>query len=509
MLDGANGKEAKMKKKILALLMAAALTLGVCAPAVADEGSYTLTLDKAQPGHTYTVYQIFTGDLHVTESETILSNVVWGSGVTESGRTHFGSAAEKADALEEGGASAAELFAAEVADYLGDSAGSVTISAGKTTGSISGLAAGYYLVKTTGVTAEDGVYTYYVMKVVKDTTATMKSDVPSVDKVIVEDGVEFDVVDKNVGDAVEFKLTATMPSTFEGYESYEVIFHDTLSAGLTFEKDTVKVMLGDKDVTDAFVVTSDSSSLTIACDNVLAEKVGASAGSSIVVTYRAVLNSNAELGNPGNPNTVYLEYSNDPNCGGSGSKPTGKTPEDKVVVFTYELDTTKVDGSNPDTKLEGAEFVLYRGQDSSLEYAKVTDGRVSGWTSSKDEASTFTSGSDGLFKIAGLDAGAYYLKETKAPAGYNLIEEPIKFVIEAELSKDELTLTKLTITVDGNDESGNCDTGVVSMTVKNNKGPVLPETGGIGTTLFYAVGGLLVVGAVVLLIMRRRAGSEE
>lgn len=513
-----------MKKRVLALLMAAALTLGICVPAFGDEDSYTLTLTNAQPGHTYTAYQIFAGDLHVTDEETVLSNVVWGSGVTETGQTHFGDAAAKAEALEKGGASAVESFAAELASYLNTAAGSVVIPSNATQGSISGLLAGYYLVKTTDVTEEDGVYTYYIMKVVKNTEAKIKADVPSVDKAIVEGGSDHDAVDANIGDAVTFKLTATMPSTFEGYKTYKVVFHDTLSSGLTFDEDSVKVEIFEKDattgkdVTEFFEVGEEPGELTFTCDNILfAEGVNASPESSIVVTYEATLNSGAEIGDPGNPNKVYLEYSNNPNWDASSApagedEPTGKTPEEKVVVFTYELDVTKTDKGEVN-KLQGAEFVLYHGEGSSIEYAQVIDGKLSGWTSNESEASKLTSDSNGFFKVIGLDAGTYYLKETKAPAGYNLIKVPIKLVIAATLNTSEapVALAKLTISVDDKTaEDGDISTGVVSMTVENNKGPVLPETGGIGTTLFYVVGGALVIGAAVLLVVRRRAaGSEE
>lgn len=514
MPDAANGKEAKMKKKVLALLVAAALTLGVCAPAFG--ASVTNGTD-----HDYDAYQVFKGTQ--PKADPALGDIDWGSGVDgdalladlKSSETFGGlyedclTARDVANVLSryEDKSPEAQAFANAAAGHLTEV--KTPIDSGMTEVS---LDAGYWLlVDTSNVDGKHDAKNPALLQVTgkENVSISKKYEVPSVEKSIIEGDADVKVSDASIGDEIMFKLTATMPSTFEGYESYKVVFHDTLSAGLAFKNGTVKVMLGDKDVTGAFKVSNESSSLTVACDNVLAEEVGASAGSSIVVTYKATLNSNAELGNPGNPNTVYLEYSNDPNWNGSGSEPTGKTPENKVVVFTYELDVTKVDGSNSNTKLEGAEFVLYRGQSSNLEYAKVTGGKVSGWTSSKDEASTLTSDSDGLFKIAGLDAGAYYLKETKAPAGYNLVEEPIEFVIEAELSNDKLVLTKLTIAVGSIVEDGDCDTGVVSMTVKNNKGPVLPETGGIGTTLFYAVGGLLVVGAVALLIIRRRAGSEE
>lgn len=496
-----------MRKRALTLLMAVALAIGMCVPAYAGDTTYTLTLNNAQAGHTYMAYQIFAGDLH----ENTLSNVVWGSGVTKDGQNVLGNAAGKAKEIET--AANAEAFAKEVSEYLGDPAGSVTISEGKT-GTISGLKAGYYLVKTTTAPNENGVYTYYIMKVVKDTATNIKADVPSVEKVIVEGSSTAKETDVNIGDTVTFKLTATMPSTFEGYDSYKVVFHDTLSKGLTFTSDSVSVKIDETDVTNGFTVEQKDNELTIFCNNVLAESVGATADSEIVVTYTAKLNSNAEIGDPGNPNKVYLEYSNDPNWNGQDTEPTGETPEDQVIVFTYKLDATKVDGNQADTKLKDAKFVLYRVQDGTTEYAVVNNGKVSSWVSDKDKATTLVSGEGGAFEVAGLDAGTYWLEETKAPAGYNLLADPVKVVIAAELGKTQEsvpTVTSLTISVgDKAAVSGNASTGIVTMTVENNKGATLPETGGMGTTLFYIVGGVLVAVAAVLLVVRRRsAGSEE
>lgn len=235
------------------------------------------------------------------------------------------------------------------------------------------------------------------------------------------------------------------------------------------------------------------------------------------------MNKDAEVGNPGNPNTMHLEFSNNPNDEGDGE--TGKTPDKEVLVFTYELDTTKVDGQNPDTKLEGAEFRLFKGEagqdgkvaEANRQYVKITDGKVSGWTEAgvTEGAATLTSDKEGLFVISGLDAGTYYLEETKAPTGYNLLADPIKVVITATIKDDdgvlgvENALEKLEITVGEKTEAGNASTGIVNTTVQNNKGATLPETGGIGTTIFYVVGGLLTVGAVVLLVTKKRMSADS
>ena len=313
-----------------------------------------------------------------------------------------------------------------------------------------------------------------------------------------------DVADYDIGDSVPFKLTGTLPSTLADYDTYKYVFHDTLSAGLTYNSD-VKVTLDGQDVTASFTVTSSGNSLTISSNDVKA--LGATAASEIVVTYTATLNENAVVGLSGNPNEVYLEFSNNPNDGGSGE--TGSTPTDQVVVFTYELDVLKVDGEAPTTVLKDAEFKLSK--DGKWLVVEEVEGKglvVSEWVADEAAASTLVTGEDGKIAIVGLDEGTYSLKETKAPTGYNLLSAPISLVIEASdvhttpytgsNASDELTAITL------NGVSGDTTSGAVSTTVENNKGSVLPETGGIGTTIFYVCGGIIVAAAAVLLIVKLR-----
>ena len=467
----------KMKKLVslvLAMVMVMAMTMTVSA-----EDTYTLTLNNAIEGHTYTAYQIFTGDL----SDSVLSNIVWGSGVTEEGQTALGDAATKAASLTT--TEEAEAFAAKVAEYLGTAAGSATVAAGDTSCEISGLAAGYYLVKTTKVTEENGVYTYYIMKIVKDTEATIKADVPEVDKTV-------DDNDANIGDTVTFTLTGTMPSNLQGYETYKVVFHDTLSAGLTYTNN-VKVTIDGEDVTDSFTVTHEDGTLTVSCDDVL--DLGAEELSKIVVTYTAVLNENAVIGTEGNPNKVYLEYSNNPNWDGKGDEPTGDTPEDEVKVYTWEMPVfkyTEEDGAKE--ALAGAGFTLYTDEACTKAVNLVATGnnvyKVCTLTDCEHEHVTeVVTDSTGKFKIVGLEQGTYYLKETKTPDGYNTAA-----VVTVVIGKDG-ALTQDGVATD-------------EVAILNQSGVTLPETGGMGTTLFYLIGGVLVVLAAVLLITKKRMSAE-
>ncbi len=465
----------KKMRRLLAVLMTFVMVMGFATTAFADTVTYKLTLKEAQEGHTYTAYQIFAGDL----SGDTLSNIVWGNGVREEGQTALGNAAQKAESIET--VEGAEAFAAEVAPYLGTAAGSATVAEGATSCEISGLEAGYYLVQTTGVTDKNDVYTYYIMKIVKDTEANVKADVPEIDKTVNDN-------DANIGDTVTFTLTATMPSNLQGYETYKVVFHDTLSAGLDYVEGSVKVTVEGVDKTDAFTVTEANGTLTISCNDVLA--LGATASSTIVVTYEAIVDDDAVIGTEGNPNKVYLEYSNNPNWDGEGVEPTGDTPEDEVKVYTWEIPVFKYTGAN--TPLSGAGFTLYKDVACTnavnlVAIENETIYKVCTQTDCTDHehVTEIVTDATGRFQIEGLEKGTYYLKETTTPAGYNTCD-----VVTVVIGENG-TLTQ------------NGDT-TTEVAILNQSGAILPETGGIGTTIFYVAGAIMVIGAAVIMITRKR-----
>ena len=521
-------------KKLASLLLVLVMVFALATTAFAEETAYSITINNSAKDHTYEAYQIFTGDL----SGTTLSNIVWGSGVSEAGQTALGDAAAKAETLKT--EADAKAFAKAVAPYLTTAAGSAnTVTDGKYV--ISGLAAGYYLVKDQdgSLTGDADAYTEYIIKVVSDTTATPKSSVPTVEKKVkdtndstgVTSGWQ-DSADYDIGDSVPFQLKATLANNVSSYTTYKVVFHDTLSKGLTLNATygegenanvvtsgvTVKVGDADADKAKNFVITAvkntdGTTTLTVSCDDVKA--LGAGNSSVITVEYTAKLNENAVLGSAGNPNEVYLEYSNNPNKSEHGNNETGETPKDVVIVFTYKTIINKVDSENK--PLTGAAFKLEK-------LIKGKDGAADTWTTVKkftvDETTT-------SFTFSGLDDGQYKLTETKTPVGYNTID-PIYFVIEA--THDEtadtpaLTVLKAYLT----DENGNKKTevkdggtvnidlgtvdltaGSITTTVVNKSGSELPSTGGIGTTIFYVLGGVLVLAAVVLLVTKKRMSGAE
>ena len=511
-------------KKLASLLLALVMVLSLAVTAFADEPTtYSITINNSTAGHTYEAYQIFTGDLATNEAgNKVLSNIVWGSGVSEAGQTALGDAAAKAETLKT--EADAKAFAKAVAPYLTTAAGSAnTVTDGKYV--ISGLAAGYYLVKDQdgSLTGDADAYTEYIIKVVSDTTATPKSSVPTVEKKVKDTndstGVTSDwqdSADYDIGDSIPFQLKATLANNVSSYTTYKVVFHDTLSKGLTYNNDA-KVYIGDTE-TNGFTVTATvnadgTTTLTVSCDDVKA--LGAGNSSVITVEYTVKLNENAVLGSAGNPNEVYLEYSNNPNKSENGNNETGETPKDVVIVFTYKTIINKVDSENK--PLTGAAFKLEK-------LIKGKDGAADTWTTVKEFTVDETTTS---FTFSGLDDGQYKLTETKTPAGYNTID-PIYFVIEAthDVTADAPTLqtlnayltdangNKQTKMKDG--ESVNIDLGAVDLTagsitttVVNKSGSELPSTGGIGTTIFYVLGGVLVLAAVVLLVTKKRMSGAE
>ncbi len=538
----------KKMKKVMALLLSLVMVLAMSVVAFADNAQtgYTLTINNTKTGHTYNVYQIFTGEISDLNGAKVLSNVKYGASYTPSGKTAGGDV----DSADLSAITNAKDFAENfVQTYVKVKAPATPVAVYKSVSSvegdtvISGLPAGYYLVMDgAAVTGQDAT-TQYIVQVVGNTAVNVKSDVPRVEKKVKENakstnaaGTETDkrissykipsqyndVADYNIGDEVPFQLIGTLPSNYAEYETYKYYFHDTLSAGLTYTADSIHIYVRnagtDVEVATGFKVTHSGNSLNITAENlndlkdVNNAKITVNASSYIIVDYTAKLNENAVIGLDGNPNEVYLEFSNNPNKGGDGE--TGSTPKDEVIVFTYELDVNKVENGNTTNKLKDAEFKL---RNSANKWVKVdANGKVTGWGNTEDEGSTLKSDDNGLFKVIGLDDGTYFLKETKAPIGYNLLKDEVEFTVSATTANGQTwngtpgdALTKLEIAV-GSDPAttGNLQEGTVDMQVANSKGSTLPTTGGMGTTIFYVVGSILVLGAAILLITKKRMSAR-
>lgn len=473
----------KKFKLIFATLVAALFTF-----AGGKALAYDITINNGGSG-TYESYQIFTGDL--STDETTLSNIKWGNGITAAGKAALqtkysaSSAAEIAKKLGDKAVDADE-FAKEAGKYL------------QNAGGLTGLAAGYYLVQNKTV-GDHEAYTNYILKVVKNVTVEPKTDTPTVEKKVKDtndttgETTWQDSADYDFDDDVPFQLTATLPNNFATYDEYYLEFADTLSSGLTYNKDA-KVFLvngGDEtDITSSFTIAEDGSSFKI---NNLKSISGVTASSKIVVRYTAKLNSSAVIGSAGNPNTVKLIYSNNPNATG-----TGETPEDTVVVFTYKVIVNKVDqNSEP---LSGAGFTLYK----KVHDTSKTEGYR--WDAVGDEITGGTT-----FTFSGIDDGDYKLVETTTPNGYNTIDD-IFFTVSAvhDPTANEPKLTDLS----GVDSTGkitftsNTSEGSLTAPVPNTKGSILPSTGGMGTRIMYVLGAVLILIAGVLIVTKKRVEAK-
>lgn len=418
-------------KKLMAALLAVAMVCAMAIPAFADGSSSTstapvttlYTIAAPHNGHTYEIYQIFTGDYDALQP-SMLTNIKWG----KNGKG--GTAGEAVgqtilDELSKVSSSASDKAKLDVIEkYVTLTSPVETI----TNGGTADVVGGYYLIKDKdGSLSGSEPYTTYLVSVVGNVTINPKSSaVPEFKKKLKDTNDSTgdvsdwqDSADYDIGDDIPFRLQGTVPADYDSYSKYYYAFHDKEEKGLTFDPSTVKVYLGDENgkiipdtdykvLTKKDGTTSDNDcTFEIVFDD-LKKVTGVTANSIITVTYKSQLNENAVLGAHGNVNKAKLEYSNNPRGDGKG-----ETPWDNVIVFTYKVVVNKVDQDNH--PLEGAEFTLTK--------------KIAGGT---EVVKTMTiDGSDkSLFTLSGLDDGEYTLTETVTPANYNTIS-PITFTVNA------------------------------------------------------------------------------
>jgi len=569
-------------KKYASLLLALVMALALAVPAMAGENveggepvapeenaeatvaTSTISLPKDMADHTFVAYQIFSGTQKTTaEDDAPLADIKWGSGIDEDAflvalkeSKDFGETNPFANAT------SAENVAKILEDYVDNSTMAIAFARIATKcvvanegitlreGEMNEVPQGYYLIVDTTELGDgtDTVRNASLLQLTKDVTITVKVDVPQVDKQVQENSNNTygEAADYTIGDDVPFKFVSAVPN-MEQYKTYKYVFHDKMDNGLTFNND-VEVTIGgakvDASKYEVHVYTDEQQAadgydgctfeVRFADLKAVVTDMGKNAGDEVVVSFTAKLNSSAVTDSTGNKNQVHLEYSNDPSDVGDGE--TGETPDDTVIVFTYELDTSKI---NPEkAPLDGAHFRLAKvGDDGTRVWATISDDGEITWSeapttgndvikdavvgNSKQDlyyTGTDFSSVDGKFEIKGLDAGEYELWEIQAPAGYNTPKTPFKVVITSELNQTTETLDKLTVSLDGvftkekeeDTDPGNfSQNGKLPVTIVNQSGATLPETGGIGTTIFYALGGLLTVGAVVLLVTKKRMSADE
>lgn len=436
---------------------------------------------------------------------------------------------------------------------------SVTGQRGDTSVKFTDLPLGYYVVEDTAETTP--VSALVLTSTKPNVEVNIKAELPVVDKKIIEEQDRVETNNAAVGDVVSYEVTSKVPD-MTGYTKYYFVLKDTMSLGLTFNQD-VAITIGnqaltkDTDFTVTAKATANGTEIEIVFKNFISYKD--QKGDAITVTYSATINENAVIGAAGNPNYVKLQYSNNPNKVVSGDPdnpdkpavPEGETPEEEVRTYVTGLKLIKVDPEG--NRLTGAEFtitgnklnkVLVRKdvytQDENGTYWRLTDGTYTtqdpldeGVEQSKYESvtvkyvkesvtevketqenveATAVVGDDGVLRFDGLSAGDYEITELRSPAGYNLLEKPFKITIDWTAPENVSGPCTWTVsdTEAGDGYASSLESGAqivdgcIQIQVENKSGTQLPETGGMGTTLFYIVGGLLMTTAVVLLITKKK-----
>lgn len=543
-------------KRTLALLLAVVLVLALSIGAFAAE-NYSITVTNTNKsvsisGNTYRAYKIFdatySGDHVAYTVSKEFKDFTYAEKSGDDLIAYLGTLDNNSEALDKF-AKAALAYAAEKGIQA---AGSVTATGESATIALD--APGYYLVTGTATPSEGQTVTAACSLTTAKPTATVnpKVDAPSIDKKIVEDKGEVDANTANVGDSVTYKITSTVPS-MQGYTKYYFVIEDTLSKGLTFNGD-LKITIGSKELvenTDYTLTTATKDDGTTSLEIVFKNFIQYTAGAAVTVTYSATLNQDATLDPAaGNPNKVKLIYSNNPNATGEGidkpnpTDPVGETPESETKTYVTGVKLTKVDANNKSKTLTGAKFEIkgegmkvvlvnkeiFKASDSGT-YYMLKDGTYTTEASSeatKDKYDSTTQkyekvtvvdkttvpteinatgyvDAKGVLTFEGLGEGEYEITELIAPQGYNLLKDSITLVITATP-----TPTGCTWTVTENGTALEPDSEhLYAFSVENNSGTELPSTGGIGTTIFYIVGSLLAVGAVILLVTKKRMGKAE
>ena len=485
----------KHVKKLLGLLLALTLSLTLCLPAFAANGtndnSGSITINDAVEGHTYSIYQVMVLESYDTGKNAYAykAHSDWANwlktqpqyvSIDDQGYITW-VAGDSADTI---ATFAKEALAHAEEANIQPSKQPQTASAPATgaqysTVTFTGLNLGYYLVDTTLGTLCS------LDTTIPNVTMQEKNDLPKIEKEVKEDstGNWGEQNTAEIGDTVEFKITITAK---KGAQSYEL--HDEMSKGLTLNDNSIKVQVGSKDLA-ATNYTVKTSGLNDGCDFEIEFAQTyldtLTADTEIVVTYTAVVNEEAEVYNVPNTNKTKLKF---------GDEHRDETTWDETKTYTFKVDVVKTDDKNK--VLDGVQFKLYDAKTDGNEIAlvEVSDG-VYRLAKDGETGVEYITTVNGQLEIKGFDANTnYYLEETKAPNGYHKLGERVEIAVkeanlEASVSNDTW-------------QSG-------GVHVVNNPGKELPSTGGMGTTLFYIGGGVLVVGAAALFVLKKRKDTGK
>lgn len=488
----------KYMKKLMTLLAVLTLALAMAVPAFAASSTGTITIDNAVTGTTYKAYRIFDLESYDTDKNaySYKLNSAW-NGFPAYSTTIDGNTVSATDffsvnsagyiewngAKKDAGADFAKLAKAFAVEK--SIACDKTETATDATVTFTNLILGYYLVDTSlgSLCSLDTTAPSVTIKEKNSDTTIEK-------KIVINGDEKVDSNSAGIGDTVNFSITITVKDG----DPKNYVLHDKLS-GLTFDSDSLEVKVGTTKLnagTDYTLETNptDGDSFDVKFTNGKLKP-----NDVVVVTYSATVAANATIGGEGNTNIAKLKYS-------------GKVSTDeKTTTYVWKLNVHKytLNSTSKEVALSGAKFVLYRMDGDTKKYAKLTKDKIDSWVDDKGDATTLETSGEGDILIEGLNVGTYYLKETEAPAGYNKLTEPIEVEITATTSA-----TNGSETVKYKNSSETSYTPATDATVKvlNKAGTQLPSTGGIGTTLFYVIGGVLMAVAAVLLVTKKRMNNK-
>lgn len=479
----------KLSRKILSLVLALVMVMGLAATAFAEGNAETtgsITITNALKGETYKAYQILYLESYDAEKKIYAykTNSAWEEWLKT--QTAYVSFNDQGYVTWVEGASAADFAKAAKGQLSGKTPDGQVKPSENGSATISNLKLGYYLVDSTvGALCE-------LNTTKPNMEITDKNLKPTIEKEVQEDSDESwgDVNDADIDQTVNFKSTV---SAKPGARKYVV--HDKMVSQLEFVSVT-SITAGDATLTEGADYTVVTTGLTDGCTFhiVFTETYldSITDDTNIVINYTAKLTSSAVAGT-GYVNDTWLDYGDNQH-----------TEHDTTTTYTWKLPIYKYHKDGETQKaLAGAEFILYKGSEENRVYAQVTDGKLTGWTKTKTDATTLVSGDDGRIEVEGLDADTYYLEETKAPGGYNKLAGPVKVEISHTVTDAGAHMTH-TLKQDTTDVEGE---EVNEVEIENKSGTELPSTGGIGITIFYVLGSILVIGAAVLLITKKRMSA--
>lgn len=470
----------KTMRKLFTVLLALAMTLALAVPAFAADTTGSITITNPQGDRTYTAYKIFdvtySGDHYsytISDTDAAFTTVKAYADVTANGLTLTPVGKTSKYNVSTGDSFSAASFAQYLKTKVGSLGTGTAFTQVGNTMKASGLTPGYYFVSgTSGTVCE--------LATAKDIQIRDKNEAPQIEK-SVDDG------DRTVeiGQKLTYTITGKVPST-KGYTEYTYEVTDTMSEGLTFNKD-VKVTIGGEDVTADATITKSENGFVASINMMNYQK---QIDAPVVITYTATVNDKAIQRNE-ETNTATLKYSNNP-----ADKNSFEKSSVEVEVFSFNIVINKYAAGSESTKLGGAKFVLKNAEGKYYKYDATT--KAVTWVDDKSAATEVITDDNGAARFDGLQAGTYYLEETAAPAGYNQLIKDITIVLKEDGSA----------TIDDAASTPEADRSLTAG-VANSTGTMLPETGGIGTVIFVALGALAVICAGVFLVTNKRMSKES